>query len=109
MKLSNEEKNFLDKICAVSCKDVNTVRDVLRAILIVSAKEVYAGSKTVNIPYVCRLALDTTSSDTVRLSAEPNDNFVKEVKAILSGDTSPTEEFIGREISKTLESILEKQ
>lgn len=113
--MSFEEKHFLDKISAISAKDINTVRDVMRGLLMASALEVHAGNSVINIPYICKLTIDVQQcedkkkKETVVLTAEPNDTLIKEIITIKNGDTAPSEEHLKKEIHKTLNMLLEPQ
>lgn len=114
MKLSIEEKYFLDKICAVSSKDKNTVKDVLKALLMCTTIEIYADSKEMVIPYMCKLKIDYMDnykedkhSVVVHLEATPCEGLINEIAAIQEGGITPTQEYIQKMILFDLKNKLE--
>jgi len=54
---SPEEVDFLEQICAMSKKDKETVRDVLRSLLMVTTANLYFEKDTIYIPYLCKLKI----------------------------------------------------
>ena len=114
MKMSPEEKNFLNAISVLSAKDIGTVRDVLRAIIKVVAMELISHSDTVIIPYLCELKISHSDKlvkggmeTVVKLSAKPCQTLVNEVISIVDGDLTPTAEYVKSKINKTFQNILE--
>lgn len=118
MKLTVNEKQAIEKICAISNKDKRTVREVLLALLKMSTLEMYMAineDKTkITIPYICDL--DVSYSDAVskkggyvkiNLEAIPNEGLSEEITAIANGDLTPTKDFIKKSIYKSFGDMLE--
>lgn len=115
LKLSSEEKDFLDKIVSISYVDKSTVKEVLQAILKVITVELYADSDTIYIPYICSLKISSCDSITqkgletiVKLEAIPSKNLIEEVKAVNDGEITPTQEYTRQKILKSLEDKIEE-
>lgn len=114
MKINNLEKEAIEKISAISSKDKNTVKDVLKALLMYSTLEVYASihedEQTFVIPYLCTCHAsyyESNSKFLVELNAEPNQAFTKEVSSIAQGDITPSEKFIRKQIVKCVGDIID--
>jgi len=115
LKMSPEEKVYLDKLVAISGKDINTIRDVLRSILILFSVEAYAGEEEVTIPYIGKFRfylldkyLPSKGSYTdVSLEVDPCISLVEELVAICNGDSTPTEEFFKKNVFTSMKDILE--
>jgi hypothetical protein len=97
LKLSLEEKNWIDNIVAISCKDKNTVKDVLKALLKAITLEMFSENYNVCIPYLCNLQIEYSDKITenglktdVRLIAEPNEALIQEIEKIIEGEMPPT-------------------
>jgi hypothetical protein len=115
LKLSLEEKDFLDRIVSISCVDKTVVKEVLQAILKMITIELYADFNTIYIPYIC--SLNVTSYENlsskgvetiVELEATPSKNLIEEVIAISEGEITPTQEYTRQKIYKSLEDKIEE-
>jgi len=115
LKMSPEEKVYLDKLVAISGKDINTIREVLRAILILFSVEAYAGEEEAIIPYIGKFKfylldkyLPSRGSYTdVNFEMEPCISLIEELVAICDGDSTPTEEFFKKNVLTSIKDILE--
>jgi hypothetical protein len=116
LRLSHQEKQFIEKISAISGKEYKIVQEVLKAFLIATTLEIYTQDSNeceLIIPYLCRLKLkfydkDTTSGMKVvtELEAEPLDGLCEEIKCISEGDISPVEKYIKNQIVKNIQNNL---
>jgi len=125
MKMTSNEKVFLDKIVADSGESIDTVRNVLRAMLISILKEVYAiyGNSDNKdkvfteyfIPYILKLSIgcknvltkDEGEKTQIMLECEPSISLSKEVNRIFCNESLEMEEFFKRSISLSLMEILD--
>ena len=92
------EIDFFEKICAFSKKDKETVRDVLKAILLTTTACAYSDIKDVYIPYVAKFSIDykdiiktdkngkSWSTTDVKINAEPMQALINEITAINEGE-----------------------
>ena len=58
LKLSQEERECLEKISAISGSDIETVKDILLSFWVYVALELYQGNKDINIPYLFQVHFD---------------------------------------------------
>ena len=116
LKMGPEEKVYLDKLVATSGRDIATVRDILRAILILFSVEAYSGEEEATIPYIGKIKFQLVdkylpskgSYTDVSLSAEPCISLVEELTAICNGDSTPiTDAFFKENVLTTFKEILE--
>lgn len=129
MKMTSEEDYFFEMICANSGKDLSTVREVLRAVLISTIMTIYnqydkdqqrESNKRENfvefiIPYICKLKIDYSSDKptgkyvvtNVNLSAIPSPTLIKEIYNILEDKTLDLEKNIKNGINLKINNILE--
>lgn len=129
MKMTSDEDYFFEMICTNSGKDINTVREVLRAILISTILTIYNQydkDKEKNnklkenfveffIPYICKLKIDYSKDEpkgkyvvtNVNLSAVPSPTLIKEIYNILENKTLDLEKNIKNEINLKINNILE--
>ena len=119
MKLSVDEKHAIEKICAISGKDRNTVKDVLKALLIMSTLEIYMSvnedSHKIIIPYLCNLDISQSERVStekggyihVELDAHINEGLQEEIQNIAVGNLTPSKQFIKKKIVRNLQNILE--
>lgn len=115
LHLSQEEKDFLKKIAAISCIDESIIKNVLQSLLKVITIHQYAEVKEVYIPYICSLNIrsheklcDKGVKTIVKLVAEPCKNLTEEIKAINNGDITLTQNHIRDKFYKNLQSISKK-
>ena len=120
---SDMEKDFFDTICAISEFKKDTVREVLRAVLLTIVANIYAqNSKTVkvNIPYICDL--DISYADVIRkdeetgkswrevkvdLNANPANALYKEIEFIHEGEDPPSLLYLEAKLKRRIEDILD--
>jgi hypothetical protein len=112
-RLSLEEKDFLDRVSAVSGYDKTIVRDVFQSFLNIITLELYSGCNTINIPYVCSLEIDSYEKiqqngveTIVELQAIPSSSLIDEIKAVNEGDITPTQQYIRKQMIEKLDSIV---
>jgi len=98
LKMSPEEKVYLDMLVGISGKDITTVREILRAILILFSRECYAGEEEVTIPYIGKVNFSFvdkylpsrgTYTD-VMMEIDPCISLVEELTAVCNGEPTPT-------------------
>lgn len=129
MKMTSEEDYFFEMICANSGKDLNTVRDVLKSILIATMITIYnqydkdkqkESIKRQNfvefdIPYMCKLRIDYNGErpsgkyvvTNVNLSAIPSPSLIKEIYNVLEDKTLDLENIVKNGIDLKINNILE--
>ena len=112
-KLSLEEKEFLQRICAISKKDKQTVKDVLLSLLMVSTIEIYKETNTIIIPYICSLKVEHFDKMTpkgvkveVVLEAIPSTALIEEITAVSEGEITPSEKYVKKQIFKIFLDLL---
>lgn len=105
MKFSLEEKEFIRKIKILAKVDEKTVHAVFSALLMVTSLAIFEEKNEIVIPFLCKLKLlfedQHTSEGTttkVTLEAKPLDFLIKEIQAISEGETSPSEQYIKKQI-----------
>jgi len=120
MLFTAEEKDFFEKICAVSRKDKATVKEVLLAILFVATKQSYAAKYSkkefveLTIPYICSLKwkykdkfVGTGVTTNVEMDAVASNALIRELSCISDDVTTPTENYIKNLIANHIDDILE--
>lgn len=114
MKVSDKEKEFFEKLCAISEKDKKTVKDVLISLLVIMTKADYMGDNEIVIPFICSLRFDYNDVLTskgmltkVGLVAEPMQALINEFSAISEGETTPSEKYYKKRIFNSVKSTLE--
>jgi len=125
MKMTSIEKVFLDKIVADSGENLDTVRNVLKAVLISVLKEVYATYGNADnkekieveyfIPYIAKLNIACenilTKNDgektSIDITSDASIILNKEINRIFSNQHLEIEEFFTQEIALNLLSILD--
>lgn len=115
MKLTLEEKNFIERIVAISALDKKSVKTFFRSLLIASTIAVYSEEDEIVIPYLCKLKikyndyLDTKKGSTVKVNmyAEPCEELIAEIKAISEGEQPPSKKYIKKEIFEEIKNKLE--
>ena len=114
MKLSNEEKNFLEKIIAISALDKKVGKNFFRSQLVACTIAMLSGENEIIIPYLCKLKIIYNQVLTpegirldVKLEAEPSQELIEEIKCIVAEEDPPTKEYFKKEIAKELRNYLE--
>jgi hypothetical protein len=105
LKLTLEEKEFLQKIKAISRKDESTLMDVFISLIHCMTIAVYKEQNEIIIPFLCKLKLEyfdeATSKGTVTkivLNAEPSEFLKQEISAISEGEDTPSLKYIKKKI-----------
>jgi len=114
MKLTLEERNFVEKITAISALSKRSVKTFFKSLLMACSASVYSDENEIIIPYLCKLKIKyndyVTEKGTkvkVMLEAEPCDELIDEIKAISEGNQPPSKKFIKKEIAEELKNKLE--
>lgn len=114
MKLTLEERNFIENITAISALDKKSVKLFFRSLLMASTMTIYADEEEIIIPYLCKLRISYKDNHTergnkpiVNILAEPCDELISEIKAISEGDEPPSKKYLKKEISEELKDKLE--
>lgn len=114
MKLTKEERNFVDNIVAISALDKKSVKTFFRSLLIACTMSVFTGENEIYIPYICRLKIGYDTEDTdegkklnVNLMSEPAQELISEIKSILNDESPPSKKYLQKEIFEKLKNILE--
>lgn len=124
LKLKSElEKDFFDTICAISGKDKETVREVLRSLLLTIVANVYTQEEKevkVCIPYICDLLIsykdvirkDEDSNKSWRevkvdLKADPVYALQKEIEFIHEGEDPPSLLYLEDKLKRRINEILD--
>jgi len=114
LKLTLEEKNFIENIRAISALDKKSTKTFFRSLLIACTMAIYAGKDEIIIPYICKLKISYNDHHTpkgskvkVHIEAEPCDELIEEIKAISEGEPPPSKKYIKKEISEEIKNKLE--
>lgn len=113
MKLTREEKSFIDKVSAISGYDSHTVKNVFSGLLISTALELWSGKKEINIPYLFKFSVEIDeqqkSSDQgpEKYNISTNPSFHNVLTKMNEKEDSIIEEYLKREISKHLADLLD--
>lgn len=111
MKLSKEEKNFLENITAISALDKKSVRTFFRSLLVASTMSVFTDENEIYIPYLCKLNInydvDENGNLNIKIDAEPSIELTEEIKSIVNNDSPPSKKYFQKEIFEKLKNILE--
>ena len=110
MKLSKEERNFLENITAISALDKKSVRTFFRTLLVASTMSIFTGENEIYIPYLCKLKIDYKVEGNelkVNISADPSIELIDEIKSIVNDESPPSKKYFQKEIFEKLKNILE--
>lgn len=115
MKLSRQEKDFIDRISAISGKDPGTVKDIFAALLIATSIELNADQKSaIPIPYLFTFKINpeqVMERKGIRIEEkyeiETSHTLHNIVVKLNSGEPNPLEHYLVREISKLLSGMLD--
>jgi hypothetical protein len=121
MKMSDAcELDFFEQICTVSKKDKETVRDILRSILMVTTANLYFDKTEIVIPYLCKLNIKYEdairinkktskcwSTTDISITAEPLTALIKEIVALNEGDDPESLQHLDNSIAMKMSQLLE--
>jgi hypothetical protein len=112
MKLTREEKSFIDKVSAISGYDSHTVKNIFSGLLISTALELWSGKKEINIPYLFKFTveIDQTGSqneNSEKYDVSTNPSFHNVLTKMNEKEDSIIEEYLKREITKHLSDLLD--
>jgi hypothetical protein len=113
MKLTREEKSFIDKISAISGYDSHTVKGVFSSLLISAALEMWSGKKKISIPYLFNFSVEIdpkyegTKYQEGFYDVETNPSFNNVLSKLNEREDSVVEEYLKREISRHLADLLD--
>lgn len=110
LNLSEEEKDFLQKIVAISGKDTQTVKEIFKALLKTIYMSVYADKHKVYIPYICSLDISYFDQSSVskgiltkvEMQAEASTSLKNEISAIVNGEDAPTLKYVNKKITEVI-------
>ena len=114
-KMGPEEKVYLDRLVALSGKDANTVRSILRSLIWLFCVDYYSGETSIIIPYIAKMDFSfATRSNTnketktlVKLKAEACQALIDELGRIYEGDKTETLQYLKKNLFSSVEDILE--
>ena len=113
MKLEKYEKNYLEKVVALSCKDISTVRDVLRSLLIAISIEFGAGNGKITIPYIGDLDIKILNiqknlriESSLNVDFTPSKIFKEELTCIFNNEEPPSTKWAELQVEPFLDDIL---
>ncbi len=114
MKLTQEEKNFINKISAIACYNPAVVREVFKAMLIAVSLKLYSGEKEIIIPHIAKMKIQPEIKpgegvfevkEVYDIETSPALHDV--VKSIVTGEGSQVKETIINDIGSQVSKILE--
>lgn len=115
LKMSQEEKIYLDQLVAISGLKMDSIREVLRAILISFSIGVYAQDDEIIIPYIGKFKCSFVDKFTptkgtftkVILKASPCESLTAELSAINEGDLPPSKDYFQNNVLTSIRDVLE--
>jgi hypothetical protein len=116
MKLTPIEKNFIQKISAISGQDPKVVNDLFFSLLIATVMELYSGNEEVSIPFLFNFKIDY-DRDPIKNAYKLKEKYLVETSPSLhqvlvkikSGEKTWVEEFIKKEIVESISGILDEK
>lgn len=113
MKLTKDEKQFIERVAAVANKDKNLTRDIWRAFSIALTKELFGGNNKLILPFVGEVEFEVVNKPAkggvesrVVSKFTPSEFFTETVADIASGKTTPTERYLEEELERALATLL---
>jgi len=116
IKLDIEEKDYIEKIAAISGESINTVKNVFRGLLSQAGLQARAGNDEICVPYIGRVKFQTKYQpeeaagrrNEVSLDAEATPTFRSEILASKKkGATSPAKEWFRKRISEKIANLVQ--
>ena len=115
LKLSLEEKDFLEKVSAISVYDKKIVNDVFISLLHVISLELFDEENIIYIPYIGNISINYYDKIEpgkgvdiqVDLQAEASDCLKNTIKQFSEGETSPTQEYMRLKITENIRERVE--
>lgn len=115
LKMSPEERVYLEKLVAFSGKDINTVRCILRSILVLFVHELYGDEKEAIIPYIGNFKWSFSSKTTpakgthtyLKLKTDPCRALDENMAAVYEGNKPDCLEFFEKQRNIAIEETLE--
>ena len=116
LRLSLEEKDFLEKISAISLYDKKIVNDVFISLLHVISLELFNEENIIYIPYIGSFNIDYYDKIEpgkgvdiqVSLQAEAADSLKDTIKQFSEGEISPTQDYMRLKISENIKERVEE-
>lgn len=115
-KITLEEKEAINKICAVAKKDKSVVSDLLYSLLLYITMELYKGNRSIIIPFICNLNIEEKDvlnskegvvEKKIELTALPLQGLIDEVVAISKDEITFSERYLQKKIFNWLCEKLE--
>ena len=113
MKLSKEERNFIENIVAISALNKKSIKTFFRSLLVACTMSVFTGDDEIYIPYLCKLNIKYNKSTknknkiNVKLKAEPSIELIAEIENIANNRNPNSKKYFQKEIFEKLKNILE--
>ena len=124
MQLSPEEKQYFDKIVAISGQSKEIVKIILRSILISLTMRIYSYEENIkkkpnaicdfSIPYIGKMLfsfdediLKKNKAKNMKIKISASKILLLEMEAILNGESPPTTQFHLHKIAEKLQKDLE--
>jgi hypothetical protein len=116
IKLDPEEKDYIEKIAAISGESIPTVKNVFRGLLSQVGLQARANNNRIVVPYICSIEFSTkypidepgnSQRNEVALESEPTSTFRAEVLASKKkGSLSPAKEWFRKRISEKISTLM---
>ena len=114
LKITTEEKEFLERISAVSGHDIDIVRDIFLSLWISVTIELYQGKKDYNILFLFKVYFDY-QQNFVRKGEKPkvfnkvipNPAFSKTLLQVAKGETANLQALLKDELKSLINEIID--
>jgi hypothetical protein len=107
-KLTKDERAFLEKVQVISGYDFSTLRNIMIAMNIVIALEMYAGESEIPIPFLCKLKIRVANQGK-RIKETYEVESTNHFKEILSKITKDKPEMIEKYLQQEIRQELKKR
>jgi len=115
MKLSKTELESIEMISAIAGLEKNTIKNVFQSLIISVIQAFYTESNIVSIPffgdvtfeYSDKLNENGVNETCLKISIEPSEFLIEELKSVLNGDVTSSKKFIQKCILIELQNKLE--
>lgn len=116
MQLSEQEKEAIKKITAISLKDYATIKDIFFSILSYISIDAHCNQESeVIIPYICKLKIKYDESPVAKgfeskvyIEAEALPSLVKEYINIKNGEEPPSKKYFRKQNSMLIDKYINK-
>lgn len=104
-KLTNDERAFLEKVQVISGYDFATLRNIMVAMNIATALEMYVGESDIPIPFLCKLKIRVQSQGKrikENYEVESTNHFKEVLSKIAKDEPEVIEKYLQQEIRQEL-------